>query len=88
MKKVLLFLCVIAITAISCKKEGPQGPAGPAGATGKDGQNGQNATVNCKQCHDQSTLLGAVAQYEESVHGEGERTFESRAGCAHCHTNE
>jgi hypothetical protein len=89
MKKILLFLGVLAIISItSCtKKEGPMGPAGPAGA---NGQNGQDATVKCKECHNTTTkIYQAQLSYETSTHAMGENfAYGNRTGCAGCHTNE
>lgn len=93
MKKILLFLSVIALMAAAgCKKEGPQGPAGPQGIPGKDGKDGldgKDASVTCKACHNSTTkILAAQKQYENSLHHEGETVFETRTTCAACHTNE
>lgn len=101
MKKILLFVSALAIITLSCTKEGPQGPAGARGTAGNDGKDGlngvtgptgptgANASVNCTQCHNNDMKLPAAqVQYEQSVHGAGERAFETGTSCAACHTNE
>ncbi len=40
--KMLLFVSMIALSIISCTKEGPIGPVGPAGSDRVDGTNGMD----------------------------------------------
>ncbi|MDO9512566.1 MAG: cytochrome c3 family protein [Bacteroidales bacterium] len=95
MKRITLFLTVIALFIGSavmingCTKEGPQGPAGTNGTNGVDGINGTDGTAACSACHNfGTTVKSAVTQWEASLHATGGHFDRNGTSCAPCHTHE
>lgn len=86
----------LIIFIIGC--EGPEGPEGPAGLQGEQGEQGEqgipgldgtNAAENCTNCHyDDTDVLAAKLQWENSKHATGGAFERNSTSCAPCHTSE
>jgi len=96
-KNLVIFLAVLSIAMLALAAcAGPQGEAGPVGPEGPEGPAGPagaDATfdisaVTCTECHNDTTLItGKEAQYEESMHANGEAYARgTSASCAGCHS--
>ncbi|MCJ7431853.1 MAG: hypothetical protein MUO77_00030 [Anaerolineales bacterium] len=92
LRKVLLLVGALVVTAIvltACGAPGPAGPAGPAGSAGPAGPVASVADLTCTQCHNDTNLIaGKANSWASSVHGSGPATAYAggRADCAGCHS--
>ncbi|MFW5663082.1 MAG: hypothetical protein ACOCZW_05100, partial [Bacteroidota bacterium] len=80
----LLLTAITAFSLIIMSCEGPKGPEGPQGPAG------ETVSINCMDCHNESTLLKAkIMQYENSAHHMGTSFARgSNGACAPCHAHE
>ncbi len=90
MKKNLGLCGVIGLVVmLAVLVAGCTGPAGPTGPAGSAGPAGPTASVECADCHNETTLVKArQVQYEASLHGSGFTFERNEADCAICHTSE
>ncbi|OGU58835.1 MAG: hypothetical protein A2X64_09505 [Ignavibacteria bacterium GWF2_33_9] len=93
LKNAFLPILFVSIAFVAC--EGPEGPAGATGATGAKGDKGDtglSGAEQCGVCHNNGVVLfEKAAQWEQSLHGEGEiYLYGNRAGsgCPECHTHQ
>ena len=83
-----LFLIIVAMSmGIGILITACEGPTGPAGT---NGTNGTNGTAVCKVCHGDADVELKFAQYNISIHGEGDVYAEEagRPQCGACHSGD